>query len=373
MKIYLRRFARSTAADPARVSRLRERLGLTAEPEPESRGILSGALSADEGAIDRVRARLAYGDPARSTWTPARVAMAAATLLAVAGTAATSAVWWSTEAPMDSTLATVTPEAVNPTPFVALRYSGDGHVGGTAEAPRIVWTRGVLNVEVEPNRGVQLSVHTAEAEVRVIGTGFDVVRDARGTRVSVAHGRVSVVCEGGDAALLQAGESKECAPTSAAGLLGRAQALRQRGASNTEVLEAAERGLGAPHDEALAAELTLVRAEMLAALDRHGEALAVAATATEAGAGARQVDLQHLAAREGLRAQGCDAASPYLRQLRDHNVASPAELVLLADCVAPTDPTEARAALITALRLGVPTELEDAVVERLIRVGGQLP
>ncbi len=373
MRFYLRRFAQSTEADPERLARLRERLGLAADPEPESRAILSGALGAEAGAIDRVRARLAYGEPTRSAWTPTRIAMAAATLLAVAGTAATSAVWWSTEAPLDSTLATATLEAANPTPFVALHYSGDGHIGGTDEAPRIVWTRGVLSVEVEPNRGVQLSVHTAEAEVRVIGTGFDVVRDARGTRVSVAHGRVSVVCEGGEAALLQAGESKECAPTSAAGLLGRAQALRQRGASNTEILDAAERGLGAAHDDALAAELTLVRAEMLAALDRHGEAFAVSAAATDLGAGARQVDLQHLAAREGLRAQGCEAAVPFLRQLRETDAASPAELVLLADCVAPSDPTEARAALITALHLGVPVELEDAVVERLIRVGGARP
>lgn len=371
MRLNLRMFARSTRASDAQIDALRSRLGLDLDPEAASRELLAGAMGADAEAVDRVRARLGYGVPVRARWSAGAVTMAAAALLSVAG--GTSAAWWLVDAPLNASLIADTLATSDPTRYVALRYSGDGRLGGSEDAPRIEWTRGVLSVEVEPEQGVRLSVHTAEAEVQVIGTGFDVLRDARGTRVSVEHGRVAVACDGGAGVVLGAGESVECAPTTAAGLLGRAQALRQRGAANAEVLEAAERGLLAPHDAGLAAELTLVRAETLAQLARHTDALAVCVAATTAGAGARQIDLEHLEAREGLRAIGCEAALSPLRRLRERAAASPAELVLLSDCVAAGDPAEARAALIRALQLGVPPDQQDAVVDRLSRVGGKRP
>ncbi|GDX78306.1 hypothetical protein LBMAG42_01170 [Deltaproteobacteria bacterium] len=370
MKAALRAFARSTEASAAQVGAVRERLPLPGDVESESRSLLANRLGADAGAAERVRARLAYGAPARTRWVAATAAMAAAILVTFVGAAAMGGAWPSENSPLDTTLSDTALVRLDATPHVALRFAGDGRLGGSEQAPRIEWVHGALSVEVEPNQGVQLSVHTAEAEVRVIGTGFDVVRDARGTRVSVAHGQVAVVCEGGAARVLKAGESAECAPASAAGLLGRAQALRQRAVGDDAVLEAAELGLGAHPDAALAAELTLMRAQSLAALDRHEEAYGVAAAALDAGAGTRQADLEHLAAREGLRAEGCEAALRHLRRLRDAEGASPAELVLLADCAAPTDRAEARAALILALQRGVPAEQQDAVVERLVRVGG---
>lgn len=370
MKALLRTFARSTEASAERISALHRRLALGGDVEAESRSLLANALGADDGAVDRVRARLAYGTPARTPWVGATVALAAAILLTFVGAAAMGGVWESRPEQLDATLAGGGLATLAATPEVALRFAGDGHLGGSEQAPRIEWVRGALSVEVEPNRGVQLSVFTAEAEVHVIGTGFDVIRDARGTQVSVNHGQVAVSCESGAGALLRAGESLECLPTTAAGLLGRAQALRQRSDTEVVVLDAAERGLRAAPDSAFTAELTLVRVQALAALERHPEAYGIAAEALTAGAGARQTDLEHLAAREGLRTRGCDAALLHLRRLRDMSAASSAELVLLADCAALTDRVEARDALVLALQRGVPAEQQEAVIERLVRVGG---
>lgn len=365
MKRVFNEFARSTLARDAQLRAVRDRLPLLEDPEASVRTLLGGVLGTGPGAVDRVRARLAFGTPSRL---PAVLALAASFLFAFGG--ASLAIWVATPTPLNAALAASAVTSVHPAPHVSLRYSGDGLLRGNDEAPVIEWARGDLSVEVDPGQGVQLSVVTAEAEVKVIGTGFDVRRDALGTRVEVVHGQVAVVCVGGSGVLLQSGQSAFCAPTTAAGLLGRAQALRDAGEPAMAVLDVVERGLAADPDVALRIELSLLRAEALGSLGRHVEALRFAEAALGEATGDRKLELQHIAAREAVRAEGCTAALPHLRSLRDLGAGSAVELVLLADCAAPVDAVEARAALVAALAMGMPSEQVSAVAERLVRLGG---
>lgn len=146
------------------------------------------------------------------------------------------------------------------TPAVQLRYSGSGVVGGTDRAPRIRWEVGELRVEVDP--GIALSVETDDAVVRVLGTLFTVVRDARGTTVSVERGRVSVSCVDH---VLEPGMSATCLPTRPAGLLARARSLRADPAS---ALDAVSRGLAlAQPGDPVRGELLALQVELLASTD----------------------------------------------------------------------------------------------------------
>jgi hypothetical protein len=181
--------------------------------------------------------------------------------------------------------------------------------------PRLEWEQGTLKVEVEPERGIDLAVHTREAEVRVVGTRFSVTRDALGTGVVVTHGHVAVLCADGEKALLGAGEARVCPPTHAAGLLGRANAL-------------------------------------------------AAAEASLAGSPARPSELRHLAVRNAIAMTGCPAALPHLRVLVGEDATAP-ELVYFADCVADTEPAAAPAALTAALRQGAPPDQEARIIQRL--------
>ena len=98
-----------------------------------------------------------------------------------------------------------------PFPGVHLAYHGGyGELGGTTRSPEIQWVSGQLEVEVEPNRGIQLAVHTEEATVRVIGTRFTVEREDAQTVVGVERGKVEVTCSDGEQVYLTAGEQQSC-------------------------------------------------------------------------------------------------------------------------------------------------------------------
>lgn len=196
---------------------------------------------------------------------------------------------------------------------VALSYRGTGAVSGERKAPRIEWQRGTLNVEVTPEHGVDLRVQTREAEVRVLGTGFSVRRDAFGTHVEVRHGIVETRCGSGESVRLFAGDSKDCLPLSAAGLLGRARAQMESGAATESVLSTlAAAGSVAEYGSAVSVELAVARSETLAAASRPQEALLVVQAALDAGAGVRHVELVQFGARLSAPLGGCAAAAPWL-------------------------------------------------------------
>jgi hypothetical protein len=90
-----------------------------------------------------------------------------------------------------------------------------------------------------------------------------VERSARGTDVSVRHGRVRVTCVGAEPALLDPGMAQNCPPVSAAALLARARADRGAGASLVSVLAQVDAALGrADAADPVADELHFLRAEL---------------------------------------------------------------------------------------------------------------
>ncbi len=302
---------------------VRERLLARVEDEVGAAGSITGgapvaaATDPTEAAKARVLKKVAASQQALQTpWRPSLIggarprpvwqapAYAAAALAAVA----VALLWTVQTAPPADTpapaVALVEPPAVldpvdvsatettefAPTSGVSLVSQGQGTVAGTTTSPVVAWRRGRLDVEVEPNRGIGLVVQTDEADVRVVGTGFTVDRDLLGTHVTVHHGRVLVACKGAPEELaLERGDAVACLPTTAAGLLGRARTLAQRGAPTTSVLEATDAGLRAGgHANAIGGELLYLRMKTLQAAGLDDEARATAADYVASGQAPRR-------------------------------------------------------------------------------------
>lgn len=360
MKDAFREFSDATAATPQSVERVMRRCLQNREEAQTSRRLFRWLPGAPRGAEARVLARLREGSTARQRRLPTLL-IAALVLLAVG----VGSRHWNRAAPVAADLQGTAWTELPATDTVKLHYLGEGTLAGTLGAPRIEWRQGTLQVEVTPDRGIALIVETPEGEIAVVGTAFEVTRDLLGTVVRVSHGAVAVRCANGGSGAVAAGGSFTCPPTSAAGLLARARALGAAPGEDAAVLEAAAQGLALNPDEAIGAELRLVRAQALSALSRHEEAFAAASEALATGAGARRLDLLHLAAQAGWRSAGCPSALPHLRALNAIDDARAIELVMLADCVAADSPPEARSSLERALQLGVPADQEPAVRARL--------
>jgi hypothetical protein len=371
-------FEGQTTATPEALSRLHARLAGTREHDPEIARALGHAPGADGRALARVRARIAAGRIAvAQPWSSVRwgfpLALAAALLLTLA-----SLPRWKGEGdpgrPIADALVSETAwTASAPTPEVSLRFQGSGAVSGDAQHPMVRWHVGSLDVDVVPDRGVELAVVTREARVSVIGTGFTVTRDALGTHVRVRHGRVSVACGTREPAFLDPGDEIACLPTTAIGFLARANQLGDQGAPPADILAAAEGGLSLSNsgadDATIRDELVRLRAEALYDVGRAAEALEVAAAALPS-ATHRATDLRHLAARAGMASAGCDAALPYLSELRARDATGP-ELVQYADCVVGTDPVGARDALLAALSKADGEAATRVIEGRLARLPGE--
>ncbi len=185
---------------------------------------------------------------------------------------------------------------LEPRPGVLLAFSGQGSVQGTVAEPSVKWERGTLHVEVVPNLGIHFAVATREAEVSVIGTGFTVNRDRMGTSVEVQHGRVEVTCENGAASLLNPGDRRECLPRTAMGLIGRADALQEEGASAREVLEVVELGLALAESGYARDELRVRRIRALVELGRNGDARRFAVEFLSDAAGDRTEEVRSMLA-----------------------------------------------------------------------------
>lgn len=199
---------------------------------------------------------------------------------------------------------------------VDLTYRGAGEVAGSEVAPRINWQRGTLNVEVMPGRGLDVRVQTREAEVRVVGTGFTVKRDALGTSVEVRHGVVETSCVGEAPVALHQGDQVTCLPSSPAGLLGRAQALQESGAEVALVAASLDRGLALTSlGDPIGAELGAMKVEVLAASGQGSAALESAHALLKAGGSARADEVIRLAAGLAAEQGGCATAAAWLLDL----------------------------------------------------------
>jgi ferric-dicitrate binding protein FerR (iron transport regulator) len=165
---------------------------------------------------------------------------------------------------------------VEAAPGVRLAVDGAGDVSGTERDVVVSWRAGTLGVDVQPDAGIALRVETPEGVARVVGTGFDVRREAFGTSVIVRHGIVEVACAGEVASRLVAGESRSCLPSTAAGLLGRARAQQRAGVAPDEVLVTLQAALDRSPDRHVRDELRVARIDVLVRAGRHRDALAEA-------------------------------------------------------------------------------------------------
>lgn len=232
-------------------------------------------------------------------------------------------------------------EAVAWSQNVRFTFDGTGSVHGKPDDLVIDWQDGTLHAEVVPGTGTGLTVTTDEATVDVVGTVFEVHRDALGTVTTVSRGKVRVTCsDGWSGSVTPESGPQTCAPTRPAMLLGRASTLRDRGQSAGEVLSALDRGLElAPEESAIRGELLALRMEVLSDAGRYPEAIRDA-EAYRALGGPRSVEVTRFAAWLALSHGGCEQGVPYLEALAEQ--ATSEDRILLAECLVATDPHRAR-------------------------------
>ena len=281
--------ARATQDTPREMDRLRRRLALSGGAAPAARdlGQLPDATSEETARLRwRVlRAPITSGRRARRRVALAGIALAALLLGLRIGLR---------PRPLHQVLLAPQPEELALTRHVALTYQGSGLASGSVERADIQWEMGVLEVQVEPGRGTQLVVRTAEARVVVVGTAFRVTRDSLGTAVEVERGQVELRCEGAGERLLAAGEAASCLPARAAGLLVRARALAARG-SVVAALGSVEEGLvRAAVGDPIRGELLALQAQLLLELERPAEAARAARAYLAEGHEFRAAQLEEL-------------------------------------------------------------------------------
>jgi hypothetical protein len=276
------------------------------------KGWLSSLPDPDSRAIARARAdaRALAGEPPRASFVPK---LAATVALACVALVAWQLATVDEPAPPAVALE-LTPSAgpIPAGPGVVLTSNGVGAVSGTEKNVVIEWQSGDLGVSVEHGAGIALTVHTREADVRVVGTVFEVDRDVRGTRVRVTRGKVAVQCGGGgDSFLVVPGMDVTCMPLSGAGNLASARSLVAEGAAADEVVAAIDRGLGfSTAGDPVRDELQALRIETLAGSGQRDEAIAAARAFLATEATLRRAEVARILLRLEYETEGCDAVSP---------------------------------------------------------------
>jgi len=275
------------------------------------KGWLSSLPALDSRAIARARAdaRAMAGDPPRASLVPKLAAAAIVACAALLALQVGSAPHVEPRAVALELVPSAEPTAA--APGVALTPNGVGTVSGSEKNVVIDWQSGELGVSVEHGAGIALTVHTREADVRVVGTVFEVDRDVRGTRVRVTRGKVAVQCSGGEAFLVVPGVDVTCMPLSGAGNLASARSLVAEGASADEVLAAIDRGLGlSVEGDPVRDELQALRIETLANDGQREAAIAAARTFLATGATLRRAEVARILLRLDYEIEGCAAATP---------------------------------------------------------------
>ncbi len=278
--------------------------------------------------------------------------------VAVAAAATVSWLAWPSDTgpqPLASTDSWATADA---RPGVQLAFHGQGQVA----SPSVVsWEQGELQVEVEPERGIEFRVETAEATIRVVGTVFSVERSSLGTSVTVERGEVEVTCQDEPTHAVTAGEDWLCLRSPAAALHW---ADSNQGGSADSILQVVDRGLArSTPGEPVHDELEVLRIQTLADNGRLDRALTEAQLRLDRGAEHRAQEVRQIAARAAMSTGGCTLAMPHLEALAATD--SGAALVLLADCVATAEPERARQLLEHALTLSPPADQVTGIRERL--------
>jgi hypothetical protein len=194
-----------------------------------------------------------------------------------------------------------------PSDVLQLDYRGSGALDGEGLTWALDWREGSVALKVAKDRGAKVQVKTEEALVEVVGTQFQVDRDALGTSVQVTEGRVRVTCVEEPPVTIGAGERVECLPLAATDLLGRAVALAERGAPPEQRRATLLRGLERVQDPSTHAELLRHQLEVQL-LEADAAGALKTALAHQALAGARG-DVARLALRLALQQGDCTVAA----------------------------------------------------------------
>jgi len=298
-----RRYAEETVPSPEACERVWRAARARPTEAEIAQGLLSGLPAASHAAAGRVLSRARAGSrPVLRLHRGRALALATAGVAAVAllGLRIGLARPW--DPPLRVELRSEAAWAhARPAEGVDVLVRGAGAVAGTEHHPRLRWDKGRMQVEVDPAIGIDLVVVTREARTRVTGTVFGLTRDLLGTHVSVSRGSVETTClRSGETFALAASETHTCLPTTAYGMLGRARALQDRGATWRDVLDATAAGLAqAPGPGAVRSELEVIRIEALVGLGRNAEALEAAWAYLASGADLRRADVERIAAALG--------------------------------------------------------------------------
>lgn len=313
----------------------------------------------DLEAVDRIWARYTT---TRALEPRRRRRRIAGGVVALAAAAALTALWASAEEPERSVdlASPVTPVAHDWGRNVSLQAVGQGTMTGTDADSVLEWSTGTVQVEVTPKTNTRMAVVTEEARVEVIGTVFQVRRDALGSTVGVDRGEVAVHCKDGTQIDLTAGQSHTCLPVTAAGLLGRAEELNASGRRGTELAKTLDRGIAVASGGPVLGELLWRRIEINYAEGDLDAVLADAERYLSHDSG-QSMEVSKRAAYLAHRNRDCARAIPWLQRL--HAQGSALDSVMLAECLAPTDPERARELVHHAL-----PALDEAGSERAQRV-----
>jgi hypothetical protein len=254
---------------------------------------------------------------------------------------------------------------------VELRLEGHGVATGTAQDVLVTWETGTVWVEVEPQSGTSLSVVTDEAEIWVVGTAFSVTRDALGATTTVQHGTVAITCDDGWKGKLTAQDGPHtCWPVRPAALLGRADALLERGAPTELVLATLDRGLAvAERGTSTEGELLARRVRVRASMGQVQEAVADAERYLASGERSRRAEVARTLGRM-LLPGGCEQALQWLLLVGEEGTAE--DDVVLASCLLPSEPERARQLAKDALASGEPLDPAwKAWADQLVNGGGR--
>jgi hypothetical protein len=220
---------------------------------------------------------------------------------------------------------------------VQLGFSGQGSAQVEGKVHDIDWKQGRLSVSVTPSQEIDLTVRTPEANILVVGTVFEVQRNTLGTTISVERGTVSVQCGQRTARQLTTGEKQTCLPTTAVGLLNRAQDLKR--ASPDDAVAAIAMGLELVDASSTDFDdLHYRAAEIHYEAGRPEAALESARSALSGGDGTYTAEAHSIAAHQALTLGSCSDALPHLIWMTEHDHAEAQDLAVLAQCVSDTDP-----------------------------------
>ena len=274
------------------------------KPRSKALALYAEATRPRLDAIDRVRQQLDVepAAPRRGWGLPIGAALVVAVVLL-------TGVWVAADPPPRALRSSDWTDAVLAS-GVHATFRGEGRVRGQG-TPAITWRSGVIEISVDPDGGHRVTIETMEADVVVVGTLLKVERDALGTRVEVSHGTVEVTCSGSDAERIGGGQSRSCPPTTAAGMLGRARALQDHGASSERVLEAITGGL-ALAEGPISGELRAFRIQHLLLIGEDRRAQAYIDQYLALGTVLRRSQMARAGLQLAQRAGDCSAVDRYL-------------------------------------------------------------